>query len=169
MMNIIVKCWTPDFYDFAEHAVIEFDLALVDSLLAKIALAERITGFIVQAEFTQAESEGFMGLEYDSYDPRFVTIGDPETIGMTEDEFDELSDGGFHIFPREMDNHDWNEESMRPVMLMVMAARGDKSGGRVYWYGYDKHGGADCRSETYSFDVKDLQAIRGQLKERSST
>lgn len=173
-MQIALKCWTPEHYDCVTHAVIPFCDQLVDDLLRKMALANRL-----RLELWQAGDRDFMGLEFDRNDPYFIdsatVLGAPfcatdaETLGMKEEDFDELSDGGFSILPAKMDETEWEEVSIRPCMLMVMA--GDlveeavKDNGRIYWYGYDKHGDAGCRAETYSLYAKDLQEIKEALKE----
>lgn len=161
-MQIVLKCWTPEHYDFVTHAVIPFCDQLVDDLLEKMALANRL----------RLEHTDFMGLEFDRYDPYFID-SDPDTLGMTEEEFEELSDGGFSILSAKMDETEWDTVSILPCMLMVMA--GDlvegkvKDNGRVYWFGYDKHGNAGDRAETYSLYEKDLLEIREALKDRSGS
>jgi len=165
-MQIVLKCWTPEHYDSVTHAVIPFCDKLVDNLLKKMALANRL-----RLELWQAGDKDLMGLEFDRNDPYFID-SDPDTLGMTEQEFDELSDDGFHMLPAKMDETEWDEVSIRPCMLMVMAglvADEVRDNGRVYWYGYDKHGDAGCRVETYSLYAKDLIEIRGALKEREGS
>lgn len=163
-MQIAMKCWTPEHYDFVSHAVLEVDIALVDNLLAKLALADRM---IIE----QKALGRFMGLEFDSYDPVFIDAT-PDTLGISEDEYDEeLSDVGHIILPAKMDGHEWEQVAIRPCFQMVMAGDvvhhrlpGKVGGGRVYWYGYDKHGDASCRAETYSLYEKDLRDIREALE-----
>jgi len=153
-MFVIVKCWHPEYYDAATHAVIEFDLELVDNLLAKLALANRIK--------LEQESLGrFMGLEFDSYDPIFIDISvdDLETLGIGDSDLDE----GFLILPANLEKYEWNKTRMLPVMQMVMAGDIPHPNGRVYWYGFDKHGDAGCRAETYSLYENDLLEIKKAL------
>ncbi len=159
LMHILVKCWTPEHYDAVSHAVIEMDLVLVDNLLEKIALADRME--------TEQELLGnhLMGLVFDGYEPDFINL-DTEDLGLTE-EHEEQVEGlefeGYFILPANLEKHEWVVCSMRPVMQMAMAANGSKSGGRIYWYAYDKHGDASCRAETYSLHEKDLREIREAL------
>ena len=159
-MQIITKCWTPEWYDAVSHAVLEVDLNLIEMLARRVALANRMK---------QEDSE-FMGLQYDRYDPCFIDVGDSETIGMTEEEFDGLSDGGWAILPEKMDGHEWDYVGMRPCKLMVMAGDVDHHrlpdrvpNGRIYWYGFDKHGNSECRAETYAISSADLQELAGIL------
>ena len=156
-MQIIVKCWMPDWYDAVSHAIIEVDAALMDDLLAKLALADKM----------KADDSEFMGLEYNRYDPIFVDVC-PDDISMSEEEFEALSDNGWDFLPAKTE---LDEVGIRPCMLMVMAGNilhhrlGDDPvpDGRVYWYGYDKHGGAESRIETYSLYAKDLREIAAEI------
>ena len=111
-MKIIVKCWTPEWYDAVTHAVIEFDLALADDLLEKLHYAQLV------AE-RYGPDKRFMGLEFDSYDPNFINLGDLEEVGIE----DSLLDEGYLILPAKLENHEAlnNETSMGLVRQMVMA------------------------------------------------
>jgi len=160
--SVLVKCWTPEWYDSVTHAVIEFDEALVDDLLEKLHYAQLVAD-------RYGSEKRFMGLEFDSYDPNFINLGDPANLGIDDDELDE----GYVILAAENENHEAldNETGMRPVMQMVMA--GDVvhprlkeriMNGRVFWYGFDKHGGAGCRAETYSLYEKDIREIKEALQ-----
>lgn len=160
-MKIIVKCWTPECYDAVTHAVIEFDHAMVKDLLEKLRFADKV------AKRYRGMDTRFMGLEFDNYDPDFVNFGDPTEIGL---ENDDSLDAGFSIIPAKFENYEFDVTSMRPVMQMVMA--GDVPHhrlpdyvpeGRVYWYGFDKHGNAGCRAETYSLYEKDLREIMSAI------
>lgn len=152
-MHILVKCWTPEHYDAVTHAVITMDLALVDDLLEKLALADRME--------TEQELLGnrFMGLEFDDFEPDFINLGVSTDIGLDDDSLDE----GYAIIPAEFQDYEFDVISMRPVMQMAMAANGSKSGGRIYWYAFDKHGDASCRAETCSLREKDLLEIKEVL------
>jgi len=158
-MHIIVKCWTPEWYDSVSHAIIEVDIGLIEMLAKRISFANKLR---------QEDSE-FMGLQYDRYDPYFVDISE-EDVGMTDKQWCDLSDGAWLVVPPEiLENHEWNTShgkalepvNVRPCMLMVMA--GDDDLGHVYWYGYDKHGGSGCRAETYSISKRDLHHIADKL------
>lgn len=148
-MKIIVKCWTPEWYDDVTHAVIEFDVALADNLLAKLALAARMEKLL---------GDRFMGLEYNSPDPTFINFGDPTDIGLEDD--DSL-DEGYEFIPAKFQDYEFDETAIRPVIQCVMAGCGGN--GRVYWYGFDKHGNAGCRAETYSLSEQDIRDIREEL------
>lgn len=153
-MQIIVKCWTPEWYDFVTHAVIKFDLALIHDLLNKLQYAELISkGY--------GSKQRFIGLEFNSSDPLFIDLGDPTEIGLEDD--DSLDDEGYAIIPAKFQNHEWDEVAMFPVAQIIRAANGSKSGGTVYWQAYDKHSGADGRIETYSLSAEDLREIKEQL------
>ena len=161
-MKIIVTCWTPDFYDAVTHAVIDFDLALADDLLEKLKYAQEV------AERYGTDGR-FMGLEFDDYSPEFIELGNPEDLGIDDDALE----GGYLKLPAKFQDYEFNETSMRPVMQMVMAGDiphhrlpGQVSNGRVYWYGFDKHGGAGCRAEKYSLYEKDIRAIKEALNSK---
>lgn len=163
-MQIIVRCRTPEGYDAVTHAVIGFDTILVDNLLIKIALANEIKASINTSE---KSLEGFMGLEFtSSRRPILIRACSPEDVGLTEEEFDGLSDDGYYILPAKMDGHSWKEVAIHPCMQMIIAGDVDTNfspphihDGRVYWYGYARGG----RAETYSLYEKDLRDIREAL------
>lgn len=164
-MQIITKCWTPEWFEAVTHAVLDLDIELLEYLAQRMHVANRL----------KLEESEFMGLQYDRYDPRFVRVDDAAEIQLREEAFDELSDAGQYVLPASMDNHEWEEAGMRPCVLMVRA--GDlvlddefkptgkirENSGRIYWYGFDKHGGADCRVETYSISPKELHELAGEL------
>lgn len=161
-MQIITKCWTPEWYDAVSHAVLDVDLNLIEMLARRLALANRMK---------QEDSE-FMGLQYNRYDPCFIDVPVElmDQFDMTEEEFDGLSDGGWAILPAKMDGYEWDYVSMRPCMLMVMAGDVDHHrlpdrvpNGRIYWYGFDKHGSSQCRAETYAISLADLHEFAGVL------
>jgi len=160
-MQIIVKCWTPEHYDGVTHAVIPMDVGMINVLLNRLELANTMKSMGGNSEF--------MGLQYDRYDPYFIDVPVDlrDQFDMTEEDFDMLCDEGYHILPAKMDDYSWDEVGMRPCMLMVMA--GDNDTGRVYWYGYDKHGDASCRAETYSLTVDDLRKIKETLQCQSTS
>lgn len=149
-MKIIVKCWTPEWYDAVTHAILDLSADMVEKLLKRIAAVNK-TKQVVDGDL--------IGWQFDDYTPVFVNVGDPECIGMTEEAFDDLSDSGWEYLP---DNTELEEVGLRPVTLFAMQGRGE-SGGRVYWQGYDKHGGAESRVETYSLHESDLRAISGKF------
>lgn len=105
----------------------------------------------------------FMGLEFRDYcgadSPAFVDFGDPEAIDLDDDSLD----GGFAIISAKFQGYEFDETSMRPVMQMIMAGDVGQHNGRVYWYGYDKHGGVGSRAETYSLYEKDIREIKEVL------
>lgn len=151
-MNIIMKCWTPEWYNNVTHAVIEFDVALVDDLLEKFKYAQLV------AKKYGVES-GFMGFEFTDYSPDFVDFGDPTEIDLEDDSLDE----GYDIIPAKFQDYEFDVTSMCPVMQMVMAGNVGLKNGSVCWYGYDKHGGAGCRAETSSLFEKDIREIKEAL------
>lgn len=163
-MKIIVKCCTPEWYDAVTHAVIDFDLALADDLLEKLNYAQLVAD-------RYGTEKRFMGLEFDDYSPEFINLGDPTEIGLEDDSLD----AGFAIILAKFQDCEFVDANMRPVMQMVMAGdvahhplTGRVKNGRVYWYGYDKHGGAESRTETYSLYEKDIREIREALMSQNT-
>ena len=166
-MQIIVKCWTPECYDAVSHAIIEVDLNLIEMLARRLALANKM----------KLEDSEFTGLQFNRYDPTFIDMPVElmDDFGMTEEEFDDLSDGGWSILPEKMDGHEWDYVGMRPCKLMVIAGEvvtdskfeptGEirENSGRIYWCGFDKHGNSECRAETYAISSADLQELAGIL------
>ena len=111
-----------------------------------------------------------MGLEFDSYDPNFINLGDLEEVGIE----DSLLDEGYLILPAKLENHEAlnNETSMGLVRQMVMAGNvpvpidgGVLKNGRVGWYGLDEYG----RAETSSLYEKDIWEIKETLKCQSTS
>ena len=164
-MQIITKCWTPEWFEAVTHAVLEVDMDLLAYLAQKMHVANRM----------KLDDPAITGLEYDCYDPLFVRVDDAAEIGLTEEELDELCDGGQHVLPASLADHKWDTTAIRPCRLMVRA--GDlvlddhlrptkkirENSGRIYWFGWDKHGGADCRVETDGILPADLQELAGVL------
>ncbi|KKM63521.1 hypothetical protein LCGC14_1510650 [marine sediment metagenome] len=158
MMQIIVNCWTPEWYDAVNHAVIEVDKDLLEMLAKRLMIANRM----------KREDSEFMGLHYDCYDPTFINV-DPETLGMTEEQVEDLSNG-WSFLPAKMDGCEWDYVAMRPRILVVMAGDvehhrldGRVPDCRIYWYAYDKHGGAESRTETSALELTDLLEIAKKL------
>lgn len=146
-MKIIIRCSTPEFYDFVTHAVLDLDEDLIGNLLGKFELVNQMA----------ADDPEFAGIEYDRNDPQFVKMGCADDIGMTDEEFSDLSDGGWAFLPAKMQEHDWDAEEirMRPVSMMVS--------GNVYWVAYDKHLGMEGRISTFWLSAKDLRDILDRL------
>jgi hypothetical protein len=141
--------------------MVEMDLDLVDNLLKKLARADWLS------KEQELWDNCFMGLQFDSYDPVFVEL-DLEDLGLDEEDegYGGLEDG-YLVLPARLENYEWVERSMCHCVQVVMAANGSKSGGRIYWYAYDKHGDASSRAETYSLHETDLREI-AELLERST-
>jgi len=172
-MQIIIKCWTPEWYDAVTHSVIPMDEKSIDHFLNLIQLANKL----------KLEDLEFSGLKYNRYDPVFIDVPVElvDEFDINEDDFDALCDDGYHVLPDKMDDYDWDEVGMRPCSLMVIAGDfevGDDfkrtgkindDSGRIYWYGYDKHAGSEGRIETYSLYKKDLIHIRKLLIKKHTT
>lgn len=169
-MKIITKCWTPEWFEAVTHAVLDVDIEFLENLAQKIHIANGM----------KLDDPEFTGLEYDRYDPLFVRVDEAADIQMTENDFGRLYDGGWHILPASMDNHEWDATNMAPCRIRVMAGEivldnkfqptkniRDNSG-RVYWYGFDRHGNSECRAETESFDPQDLQELKKILQEKAN-
>jgi hypothetical protein len=160
-MQVLVKCWVPEHYDFVTHAVLDLDEVMIQKLLAKLDAAEKMG-----RDYAEWAFRGFV---YDDCTPDWIDAC-PETVGLTDDEFETCDDGSFFIFPAEKEKR-WDEteaaSGMRPVTMYVMAACGDRRGGAVHWQGYDKHGGAESRCETYRLHRDDLQEILDEIHRRS--
>ena len=153
-MKVIVKCWTPECYDAVTHAILDLSAEMVEGLLKKIAAVNE----------TKKVNSDLMGWQFYDYTPVFVDIDDPECIGWTEEQFDDLSDCGWDYLSIDVG---LEEVGMSPVTLFAIHGEG-KSGGRVYWQAYDKHGGAESRCETNSLYESDLRKILEKINEGQS-
>ena len=156
-MQVLVKCWTPEFYDFVTHAVLDLDEPMIERLLDRLTAVDEMNAH-----------HDVAGFVYDDCTPDWIDAC-PDTVGLTQKEFDTCDDGSFFIFPAEKEQK-WDENDaisgMRPVSMYVMAARGNRRGGAVHWQGYDKHGGAESRCETYRLHRDDLQEILDEMHRR---
>jgi hypothetical protein len=151
-MRIIVKCWTPEWYDAVSHAILDLSAEMVEKLLARIAAVNAL----------KKQDDDIQSVEYHDYTPVFVDLGDPVCIGRTEEQMVAIDDGGWDFLKTDPG---LEEVSMRPVTLHVTEGVGTKSGGSVYWQAYDKHGGAESRSDTYRLYETDLREILERINE----
>lgn len=139
--NVLVKCWYPEFYDGADHAVIEVTEDLILRLDKLIAQAKAMW------------EDGFYGTKWWDYTPVFICCGGPESVDseMSEEAFENALEANYYVrLPDSFDLDKHEEAGMSPVVLTVCASKGasDPIGG-FYWTGTDKHVGALGRVETY--------------------
>ncbi|MHA2279684.1 MAG: hypothetical protein ACXAC5_02155 [Promethearchaeota archaeon] len=161
-MQVLVKCWTPEFIDDPTHVVIDVTKTLAQYIWERMELAKRL----------KALDQHFLGLRYDDYSPEFMDFGpnDLEAIcGMMdgsdggeygEEDFDSAMEAGCLILPRKFEPA--VPTSMRPCSLQI-------SDTDFQWIAYHKHGGAESRAETYSCTEKDLNDWAAELKFKFET
>lgn len=149
-MQIIVRCFTPEYYDGCDHAVIEITPALVDYLARRIPLARKL----------KSDDNDFWGIKYTDYSPTFIALGDSEKIGQADEDFDAAMDANHCvILPDNFKLDDFDEARMSPIVLTITAERmPDDQVPRAgfYWTGTDKYIGSAGRCETYELTEEDL-------------
>lgn len=146
-MYVLVKCYCPEYYDAASHAVIEITPDLIKMLRIRVAQAKHIF------------KEDFYGTKWWDYCPEFLNVGGPDSIGleMDEEEFDSILDSNGYIPLPNFDPAKFEFARMSPVVLTVCASKTkDGVSGGFYWTGTDKYEGS-CRVETFEMTEAALQ------------
>lgn len=133
--SVLVKCWKPEYYDAADHAIVTLSEDLILMLDKRLAQAKALN-----------ESD-FYGITWWDYSPFFLACGGPETVGsdMSEEDFDAALEANYFVqLPESFTEESVGEAiaPMRPVTLTVTA-------NGFYWTGTDKYIGAEGRVETY--------------------
>ena len=149
-MQVLIKLFTPEYYDAATHAVICVTPGLIEFLAEAMRLADRL----------HKENNCFLGLEYWDYTPEFIDFACPEKLGMTEEEFEQEIETGCIVFP-DADAPTISALAQTIPMTTVSLFVSDDD---FHWIGYDKYVGASGRCETYSFKRADLEEWAEALK-----
>lgn len=131
-MFVLVKCFTPEYYDAANCAVIEVTEDLVLMLDKRMAQTKAM------------EEPGFYGTRWWDYTPYFVMSAGPESFGvdMSEEDWGDNLDGNMFIpLPEKYETPD----EYAPIDTLILTITSDA----FQWSGYDKHIGDSVRATTY--------------------
>lgn len=142
MMVVLVRCFTPEHYDAANHAVIEVNEELILMLDKRLAQARAMW------------ESGFFGTKWWDWTPYFIPCSGPDSVGsdMSEDDFDQFLDANHFVRLADDFKRPDNYAPMSPIVLTVCASEIRHDGrisGSFLWTGTDKHIGANGRVETY--------------------
>jgi len=138
---VLIKVRVPDWYEWADSAIIEVTEDLVLMLDKRMAQTKAMF------------EKDFYGTRWWNYAPYFVMSGGPGTFGldMTEEDFENALEANcFIALPEGFEG----PEEYAPIdtliltMSAVITAKKTTMGG-FQWSGYDKHTGAEGRVETY--------------------
>jgi hypothetical protein len=168
-MNVLVKCYHPEYYEAANSAVIEVTENVILMLDKRLAQAKAMN------------DKDFYGTKWWDYTPDFVFCKGPDSIGlaMDEEEFDKILDAnGYICFADDFDLEKLEDAPMRPVVLTVTA-------NGFYWTGTDKYIGNEGRVETYELGASTIdewaeslgceemlakvRACRGEVKDEGNS
>lgn len=146
-MFVLIKCFYPEDYDAADHAVIELTEDLILTLDKRLAQAKAMY------------EQGFYGTKWWDYTPDFIACAGPETVGsdMSEEDFEHMLESNCYVQLPNVFEHDCAR--MSPIILTIcVSSMIDKPPvGGFYWTGTDKYIGTQGRVETYEMheDVVD--------------
>lgn len=160
-MNVIVKLCTSQYYDAADHAVLNLDLEFITALRRRFVLARQLL----------IEDSDLLGLEY--YDRSLTAFSlDLEDCAV----FLPNSDDPVHEFTAEMDDNYWlmipsidlaGREVRMELMSLHIVADKKEGCGQFYWEMNDKYLGVEGRCETFMITEKALDEWEVALKEEN--
>ena len=127
-MFVLVKCYYPDGYDAADHAVIEVTEDLILLLDKRMAQAKAM------------REDDFYGTTWWDYSPEFIPCAGPSSVGLNMcEEYFETALEGKNYCVRLSDTFK-RPDNYAPMSCIVLTICASKSSGGFYWTGTDKHG-----------------------------
>jgi len=142
-MNVLIRCFHPEFYDAANHAVIEITEDLIFMLHKRMSITKKLW------------EKGFLGTKWENNSPDFIPVANSADVGLANmdkygDEFDRTLDSNDYIqLPDSFVPDEY--APMRPIVLTIFATKysDDSIKGGFIWTGTDKYIGSEGRVETY--------------------
>jgi len=147
MVYLLLKCSVPEHFMEAGHAILEVDTGFLNRL-------ERLS---LVSHLREATLEKVYSISIESYDPTWITFGDPAEIGRGDDLENELEEG-FAFLEKEQYDCLYSGDCV-PIDCVKMYITEEG----VTWRGYHKHGGCYSWTETYVLRWNSFDELRNLL------